>query len=110
MLNVYNFGYSCGLCTSYICNLINTDGCCWCCWTSCFNMGKCLHEMYVEICCTTTTCDYEYCLMYCSGCYDGYNNNTSEQSDNITMVTNTSDTNNNNNNHAIFIPENEIIL
>lgn len=99
MLNesVYNFGYSCGLCTSYICNLINSEWCC-CCWNSCFNIGKCLYEMYVEICCNTT-CDYEYCLMYCSGCYDGYNN-TSEQSDNITTMVST--TNNNNNTIVIL--------
>ena len=93
--NFYNVGYSCGICTSYVCDIINCNGCC--CWSSCFDFGKCLYEIYIDLCCNTQ-CDYEYCLMYCSGCYDGYSdpntmNTTMNPTINPTNTTNTFDTN-----------------
>lgn len=86
MLNVYNSGYSCGSCTSYICNIITCDGGC---GYSCFNFGRCLYDIYVHICCNIS-CDLEYCLIYFSGLYDGYNNNNdnTESSNHSNISTN----------------------
>jgi hypothetical protein len=83
--NVYNSGYSCGYCSSYICNIITCD--CGCGYY-CFNVGRCLYDICVHICCNIT-CDFEYCLIYFSGWYDGYNNNnTTESSIHINISTN----------------------
>jgi hypothetical protein len=69
---IYCLGYKCGMCMSYMYDIVCCTGCCQNC--SLFNIGRGIYDIGTCIC-FNCTCDYEYCLMYCSGCYDGFNNN-----------------------------------
>lgn len=69
---LYGTGYTCGSCISLVYGIC----CCeWCYECSLFNTGRCIYDICVCVCCNWT-CDYEYCLIYCSGVYDGLTNKT----------------------------------
>ena len=80
---LYNAGYTCGTCIHYIYNI---TCCSWCQECSLFNIGRNIYDICL-CCCCNWKCDYEYCLMYCSGCYDGVTNNPHEDNQSPTTTT-----------------------
>jgi hypothetical protein len=90
---IYGAGYTCGVCIYHMYNIL----CCtWCEGCTLFNIGRNMYDICICLCCDWT-CDYEYCLMYCSGCYDGLNNTERN-----------SNTENNNNNTESIEPVNNV--
>lgn len=72
---VYDSGYIGGTCMSFFYNII----CCYgCSGSSSFNIGQGIYDLCGGLCCNWT-CDYEYCLLYCAGCYDGVHRNSDLQ-------------------------------
>ena len=72
--NIYTIGYGCGHCGYYVCNFI-TYICC-CCSSSSSNNNICIYDI-LDCLCFQWKCNYEYCLLCCAGCYNGYSHNKS---------------------------------
>lgn len=72
---VYNEGFCCGVMFHRICSVIQSIICC--CVPSrqtCIDISGFCYECISDCCCCG---DYEYCLICCSGFYNGYTNDKS---------------------------------